>query len=99
MTRHDWAYASIQLHGFKSPLHMFSAMCRPDSLSALLMLAYDPFTSEAPPHQSIFTQSTPHSAKTWASCVQWPCDPTRPPTHTVLPALVYSPNVSPLECT
>ena len=35
--------------------------------------------------QSIFTQSTPHSAQTAASCSQWSREPGRPPTHVKLP--------------
>ena len=49
-------------------------------------------------YQSIFTQSTPHSAHKAASSFQWSFEPGLRPTQVSVPAHVYKPNTTPLEC-
>ena len=61
---------------------MFRAMGRPVLFNALLMSGYV-LAGSIPLvlHQSILTQSTPHSAYELASSCQWSLEPGRPPTH------------------
>ena len=89
-SRHDCAIASPHSHGCATPhSHMEKAMARPVALSAADMFAYSGcglfLNSAGTKQKSCFTQSTPHSAKTSASCCQWPKDPGRPPTHVSRP--------------
>mmetsp|Transcript_144730 Transcript_144730/g.351487 ORF Transcript_144730/g.351487 Transcript_144730/m.351487 type:complete len:235 (-) Transcript_144730:98-802(-) len=72
VARQDWAMGKPHFHGSSKPhSHIARLIGRPDAFNALLMSGY--VSSGVMPsvlHQSILTQSTPHSAYISASCVQ-----------------------------